>query len=231
MGFIDDIFSYNGKYLINNDHFYQFPENDDYKVKNDDNWPKDKENKPLSPKKIWLLMGGINNCEIKTKNISKFSYQITAENQKYGIFISIIINFDNKTLFINNFNIKRENSGLGIGSRMLFRQFLYLKSIGIKKIYGYAAGCPNDDKNNGYYTMARLGYNGYVNEKIADKAKNELKMSFTPKTVQEIILTYNGLTWWKKNGRGFDFWFCLSDDSVCSKQLLNYAVSKNMIAY
>lgn len=90
---------------------------------------------------------------------------------------------------------------------------------------------------NGYYTWARLGFDGSLRKLMSTRARlknselNAVAADFyqkfpNVKNVSELMMTKKGRTWWKAYGGYFEGTFKLSDGSVSHRVLTKYAREK-----
>ncbi|MES2342300.1 MAG: hypothetical protein V4597_11525 [Pseudomonadota bacterium] len=104
--------------------------------------------------------------------------------------------------------IGKKARGRGLGTQIFTGQVKALAALGVTKIVAEAAR--SDDKN-GYYTWARLGYDGAIPAGTAAKLPAALKGA---KTVQELLLKPGGLAAWKEHGETFAAEFGLAAGSA-----------------
>ena len=97
------------------------------------------------------------------------------------------------------------------------------RNQGYTRIDTLAIGSP-ESKNNGYYTWARFGFDGKIDDTMKKKVYQELGVE--AETVQDIIASPNGLEWWRKNGSDIELSFDLSDKSESMKMWKKYKEGK-----
>ena len=78
---------------------------------------------------------------------------------------------------------------------------------------------------NGYYTWARLGYDGEFSGSIRRQLQNPRRApaSLSKMTrVSELMRSAEGRNWWRENGESLDLEFDLDPDSTSSRVLAEY---------
>ena len=112
--------------------------------------------------------------------------------------VIIIAKPNEKEIYLDLISV--ENAGQGEG-RDLFNEIIeQAKSQGYESITAYAAGDKDDEGYNGYYSLARFGFDGEIPEKLKEEAKEE----FSANTIQDLMQTEEGRQWWRENGTGFE---------------------------
>lgn len=111
----------------------------------------------------------------------------------------------------------------GLGARVTANEVKSAREWGIKQIELSAAGSPGNPSWNGYYTWARLGYNGTLSSyEIEDAAKALRVPPSQINRVLDIIELPGGPEWWKKHGSGRHLYFDTDPDSQSSRVLQKY---------
>jgi hypothetical protein len=137
------------------------------------------------------------------------------------------------TLRMYNGYINVEKSGEGVGSRIFADQVRALTERGVSRIIADAVGEPGDRTHNGYYTLARQGYDGEIRPRIQEllKADTDLPPALRRATrIQDIMATAEGRAWWKANGTSFDGTFDLTPGSKSHQILDAYLKAKGIEA-
>lgn len=118
--------------------------------------------------------------------------------------------------------------GKGKGTSIFKNQVEQFKKIGFNKLETHAGDIGG---MNGYYTWARLGYeinNSEDKEIFKEMLKHEKDNDIKKATsLQNLMETKKGQTWWRENGFGFKGTFDLKDNSTSLKTLNDYKNGKN----
>lgn len=128
----------------------------------------------------------------------------------------------------------------GTGTKALLTLAEEAKRQGFKYISLYAAGELSDERYSGYYTWARLGFDGRTESGVSrslwardtspDQPSRELMELFAGyKHVSQYMATPEGREFWRRYGYGFHGELSLSDDSPGLKTLREYARAKNIV--
>ena len=126
-------------------------------------------------------------------------------------------------IVLKNEEFKVQQTGKGLGMRVLQEQVKTASKLGIARMECYAAGSATEKGWNGYYTWPRLGYDARLPPKISTKLTGKLKKA---KKVSDLMKTQEGRDWWKENGSGLDMQFDLKGGSVSRKVFDNYVTEK-----
>lgn len=125
-----------------------------------------------------------------------FDYRVKLHDETHEVEI-ILYNEDD--VYIDLIAVK--NKGQGEGTKLLNEIKEQAIKRGYSKLTAYAAGDGSGASGyNGYYSLARFGFDGEIPKNLADKADK----LFGAKTIQDIMKTEEGRKWWKKNGTGFE---------------------------
>lgn len=62
-------------------------------------------------------------------------------------------------------------------------------------------GDPTEGVYNGYYSLARFGFDAPIPPSVLGKAKSS---GFNVSNIQDLMKTSKGREWWKRNGTGFE---------------------------
>jgi hypothetical protein len=140
-------------------------------------------------------------------------------------------------------DVVREKQGNGIATRIIEQQVKAAKNLGFKAIRctalgdGEALRDPSSKVNTGYYTWARLGFDGPIaplmrqrmregtEKERATVADFEKRFSGV-KLVSEMMKTKERRDWWLKYGGEFEGTFTLKSDSKSSRVLEKYLAEK-----
>lgn len=112
----------------------------------------------------------------------------------------------------------------GVGTRMLAHQALQTKQAGFVYIYADAEGSAGGTMN-GYYTWARLGFDGSI--PAAVRARLPLELSGCH-SVLDILEREGGAAWWREHGRTFSGTFDLRDGSRSIAVLQAYTKTRGI---
>jgi len=161
--------------------------------------------------------GGFDNSIIEVKK-SADGVVIGAQHDKLSGATRKIGQDDNGRLYIYNsyFRVAEGRTGGGIGRRMLQRQVLAARRLGISKIKTDAAG-ELGGSFNGYYSWASLGYNGRVPDSFRKRYSGTA--IGRAKTTQELFSIRGGSEAWKAHGTGVSMTFTVRRGSVGWKML------------
>jgi len=146
---------------------------------------------------------------------------------------TIIRDADGSLLLSNNeFNVPEKARGKGFGASVFSSQVASAKQLGFKEIRTTAAGdgpeSGGDGEYNGYYTWARMGYDGNLNSDAKDLFRKKLGLGLndTPDRVSDVLGRPGGVALWKKYGHEFSGVFDLSDGSYSMKVHAAYLEEK-----
>ncbi|OGT21500.1 MAG: hypothetical protein A2342_09505 [Gallionellales bacterium RIFOXYB12_FULL_54_9] len=165
------------------------------------------------------LLGALDGSRIRV-NMRKNRIDFEARHELYDRPITYMLDKDG-VLHAVEFYLSPD-APEGIGTRMMGSTLLTSSELGIKEVQLNAAGRPD----NGYYTWARLGFDGELPEKIRQAA--ERSGFHGVGTVQDIFTQDGGREWWLENGVGMKMKFDLDPDSVSMKSFSNYLVEKEI---
>lgn len=111
--------------------------------------------------------------------------------------------------------VSKEAQGQGHGTSFFLQQVEVARRLGLREIQAYAA---RGEEYNGYYTWARLGYDGPLPE--------DLQTLTGLRTVLEMMRTKEMQDLWRKEGEGFEATFDLRPGSESLKRLAQYVKDK-----
>lgn len=153
------------------------------------------------------------------------SIDVTVKHEKYESHRTLYPG--TKSIFNEGFHMSGE-TGTGLGTQIFYSQVQAASQSGYKSISTEAVRA---DKSNGYYTWARLGYEGnvpYAGFKLREAAKAAGKETNVKEIkVSEMMKTAEGRSWWKENGSSFSGTFDLNPNSQSRKVLDAYVQAKN----
>ena len=173
-------------------------------------------NTPISKVSSWGFhgQGGLSDAEankvLKIAGINELSNSTNADIRVLGDKTRIKIDDDSKEVIVVLHGSEKEvyidlvavkNKGQGQGTKILNEIKNQAKRQGYKRLSLYAAGDANSSGYNGYYSMARFGFNANIPSSVAQKAKNA---GFNAKTIQDLMKTEKGRKWWRENGTGYE---------------------------
>lgn len=116
--------------------------------------------------------------------------------------VELIVYEEKKEVYIDLIAV--EKKGKGEGTKLLEEIKRQAEEQGYSKLTAYAAGdymtVVKGHGYNGYYSLARFGFDG----DIAPSLKEEAYKKFKARTVQDLMKTEESRKWWKNNGTGFE---------------------------
>lgn len=126
-------------------------------------------------------------------------------------------NPDGSGPYIENYVFNLNKTGTGLGSKVFADEVERAAAAGFKFIRTYAGKGDVDEEDprhkseyNGFYTWARLGYDGKVRGPKGDVM------------VSELMKTKEGRDWWLENGHAFEARFDLREGSLSRRVLAEY---------
>lgn len=155
-------------------------------------------------KENWALLTGINEFDGETSvkikaDMNRHKVTVTAESSNE--YVKIIIYDDKKEIYLDLIHLNE--TGTGKGTKILNEIVDEAEKQGFEKITAIAAGDAEmeDGDYNGFYSLARFGFDGKLNEQQKKKAR---EAGFNVNTVQELMSTEKGRLWWKRHGSIFE---------------------------
>lgn len=136
------------------------------------------------------------------------------------------------------FRVEESQHNEGIGTRIFSEQVHNLSVLGVHRIEVETAGggrgpgvARYPGEYNGYYTWARLGYNGKVSvHEIARNhrlSRDEVPASIRgARTIHQIMRTPEGRQWWKDYGQSWEGSFLLARNSANQRVLKDYLAER-----
>ena len=132
-------------------------------------------------------------------------------------------------LYVDHGTNLRAGAHPGDGVKIMAGSIKAARELGMTDFGLYAAGKPGEGEMNGYYTWARLGFEGFPGLAAISRAGDRFVLPRgTNTTVQDIMeLGKNkhgetGAEWWQEHGIGFSAHFDLRDGSRSMKRLGAY---------
>lgn len=154
-----------------------------------------------------MVAGAMPSSEVRIAgNRRTGGVEVVIDNEKYSC---ARVLYPNKTIVNRNF--RTISTGEGLGTKVFSQQVAEAAKAGFTEITTTAA---RDEHSNGYYTWARLGYDGDVEGPDG------------PTKVSALMKTKEGRDWWKANGHSFDAAFDLAEGSQSRRVLDAYVQEK-----
>jgi hypothetical protein len=129
-----------------------------------------------------------------------------------------------RTAVYNEFMRVRDDAPDGVGTRILMHQVRAARTLGVAYVAADAEGSPFGTLN-GYYTWARLGFNGEIPSSVRAKMPPTLRDALD---LLDLMDRPGGAAWWKANGRTFYGVFELRDGSRSVKTLDDYTSGRGI---
>lgn len=143
-----------------------------------------------------------------------------------GVEADRIITRENGELVAHNefFGISERSKFKGQGAALFARQAAALQAAGVSRIVTTAAGSFNNQFGfNGYYTWARMGYDGAVPHGTWDNLPQGMRAKMgASRSVQDLMALPGGKEAWKQHGATFKGTFSLRHGSRSQKVLAAY---------
>lgn len=109
---------------------------------------------------------------------------------------------------IENDSIEVFDKGSGLGTKIFADQVREAAAKGYDRIEAF---CIRGSVSNGYYTWARLGYDGAIPEEVAGAVREAFPGAAR---VSDLMKTSEGRSWWKEHGASFEGVFDLKKGSL-----------------
>jgi hypothetical protein len=150
---------------------------------------------------------------------------VLTHNWIYGAAVRFIFRDVNGELAILNEHLQvRDDAPPGIATRMLAHLVREASRRGVRYIQAEAAGGPGSTFN-GYYTWARLGFEG----RLPPAAKTRLpKHLAAAEYVLDLMALDGGREWWKAHGRTYEGTFDLTSGSRSLTVLRDYTLMRGI---
>jgi SPP1 gp7 family putative phage head morphogenesis protein len=151
---------------------------------------------------------------------------VVTENKEYGSVREIFRDADGKLVCANG-ELNVRNKGRGLGTKIFSEQVSALVDAGFDRITCWAT---KGTEFNGYYTWARLGYDGKIPQTTSSslaRDKGLPKELRYPETVHDLISRPGGMDAWSQHGDTFSATFDLNKGSNSRKILDAYITEKS----
>lgn len=216
------IVNYFDKYSDNKDLKEQYEKNKDFIA--------EQFGREVSMNEFYLMAGGFptENNKINYVKVGKFegtgNLEVKIKSKDYDIHRVFLFNEKN----LVNLSMDVKAKGQGIGTKLLNNSVqTLLDSKTLDRIQTEAAGA-FEQKYNGYYTWAKLGYNHIDPEEFKDLVKDS-PFKDTKDLTELIYKTEGGEKWWKENGETFQGQFDLKSNSRSVGILNKYIEMKSKL--
>lgn len=184
--------------------------------------------KPVSARDLAMLAGAHKNevVRIAAHGIGRTRYtdaiRVKIEHPSYEAIVTIH-NATVRTEFI-----RASRAGVGVGARLIAQQAAMAERLGISYLTLEAARIDpmGGPQYNGYYTWARLGFDGSFKRALRYPLKDRPAHLAKAKTVQQLMMCSGGAEWWKANGVNFKAKFEVRVGSVSRQVLEGYLQEK-----
>lgn len=173
--------------------------------------------------------------------------QVVAEHPDYSA-VRLVYR---DSIYNQSFGIRPEKRSEGIGTRVFAEQVQTAVSLKLRHIEVHAGGVgselrhstssnhyygTSDGDYNGYYTWARLGYDGDVRDVLDERVGGSPEEKQTVadfyqrfkgvKKISEMMLTEERRDWWRKYGGSYEAKFSLRADSRSRRILAEYMAER-----
>ncbi len=132
---------------------------------------------------------------------------------------------EQRTAMYNEFMRLRDDAPDGVGTRIFAHQVKAAREMGISYLVTDAEGSPAGTLN-GYYTWARLGFNGEIPQQVREMLPPSLS---NVSDILDLMSRVGGPRWWRANGRGFFGTFDLREGSDSLVALHEYTSSRGIV--
>lgn len=161
-------------------------------------------------------LSGLRDAEVKISLAPKGSIKINADADLPGggdVSAQRMVRPGDDGPWLENqiIKISKGAQGKGYGTSFFLQQVEVAQRLGLREIQAYAA---RGSDYNGYYTWARLGYDGPLPE--------DLQTLTGLRTILELMRTKEMQELWRKEGEGFEATFDLRPGSESLKRLAEY---------
>jgi hypothetical protein len=130
----------------------------------------------------------------------------------------VFVNVDGNLAMVNDQFGVRADAPVGVGTRVLAHEVRAAQALSVRDIIAEAAGAPGS-RLNGYYTWARLGFDGPIPARVAARLPDRFAWAIS---VLDLIETAGGAEWWRANGRTYWGTFDLREGSRSLRVLWGY---------
>lgn len=174
----------------------------------------------LTDREIASMVGAPNNAMVNiSEGVGRNTVQFNIDSSEMSAIRTVKRNGRGEIVFHNDIFVAFE-SGKGLGTKVFGRQVEQAARLGVSKIETTAA---RSDTFNGYYTWARLGYDGNIPARVSSKLPAGMKKATR---VSDLMKTEAGRAFWKANGVQMEMSFDLKPGSTSRRTLNDYVKSK-----
>lgn len=110
------------------------------------------------------------------------------------------LRFNKYHVHYSNIYLEPEYRNQGIGTRIIRESLDTCKMFGLRRATTLASGTRTSNQN-GYYSWAIWGFDGILDQAVAERIPNAIRFQMKKNSLQELIKTPEGKEWWKENGR------------------------------
>jgi hypothetical protein len=135
------------------------------------------------------------------------------------------VNVDGQLAMANDWFQVQDEAPSGVGTPVLTHQVREAQAQGFRDILAEAAGGPGSTLN-GYYTWARLGFDGFIPRQIRPRLPASWRNAVF---VLDLIEQPGGPAWWKANGRTYEGTFDVRASSRSVRILRSYTGERNIV--
>lgn len=178
---------------------------------------------------ILLLCGGIPSRDllfvtVVITSISENALTVSVDTNLYYVFRTI--NFESGR--ISNDKMRVYDKGQYIGTSLFLNQVFFARQFGFIKLSTTALEWDGQERWDGYYLWARLGYQMTNRNDLEDFADLVRYFPRPVTNIGELVLTEDGYTFWKNQGFTWTGEFLLADDSPSMNHLRRYLALKQI---
>jgi hypothetical protein len=177
--------------------------------------------KILTDREIGRLVGAPDGSTITMTRMLNGELHLKVEHPWVGIMTRSVWKEGDGSIQMKNILLELNDSApKGAGTRIFAQQRNQARKLGVEYINTDAIGRKGAD-HNGYYTWARLGYDGDIPPAVRSRMPAQFR---DYETVHEIMLLggREGREWWKEHGDSFEGYFDLSRGSISNQVLDKY---------
>lgn len=147
----------------------------------------------------------------------------TVEHEWVAIQVRRIFRDETGAIVIRNRALRKSpDAPAGFEIKMFQTQVEAAQKLGIKKLTTFAAGYLNDpQRQNGYYTWPRFGFDAPLDEDEQDFLQEE-QLPFSGAQTLNELFSAGGKDWWKTNGYEKEMVFDLAPNSSMIQMLNEY---------
>lgn len=183
----------------------------------------------LQPEDLLQLCGGVPRSDllfvhVNITSITENTLTVAIDTDHYQTFRTI--NFASRR--ISNDQMRVFTKGEHIGTSLFLNQVVFARQREFRKLAVYAMEYDMDERVDGYYRWARLGYEMTDRNDLEDFAGLMRYSPVPAKTLSELVLTDAGYAFWKEQGFDWTGEFLLADDSPSMRHLRQYLELKGI---